>query len=136
MKPQRIVETVEVVRWSCQNPDHKHRSESAALTCIAKAAIPKRVNREWTPALKRSVFSHVANGGTWAQAGSMAGVTAMRVRAVIHKMMRQMHHPSHLTEPMPDHDYRSVEDFRAHREFWLRRLDALHPPEAAKRVDV
>lgn len=36
--------------------------------------------------------------------------------------------PTRLDEPKPPHNHWKLEQVREHRDFWLRRLDKMHPP--------
>lgn len=122
--------TVEIRFWCCGNPKHHHKTEAIAAACVEKAGRPKRKNTEWTDDLKRRVFLHVLHGGSWSGAAAIAGISPERARQVVHKMTRQMMHPSRLDEAYPPHTSYYIDEMRAHRDFWARRLDKFLPLDA------
>jgi hypothetical protein len=77
---------------------------------------------KWTPELCVRAFVLVLDGGTWKQAGAIAGVSGPRVAQVVNKLCRQLWHPSMLTEPAPAYCDSSLYAMREHREFWMRQL--------------
>ena len=118
MNSRQITEsqTIAVSYWSCFNGKHRHKTQAIANACIAKALKPKRVTVAWTPALRREVFMSVLDGGSYADAAKLLGLTRTRVRQVVLKMARLMWLPE-------GGDRHRIESLRENRSFWLRRLD-------------
>ena len=78
------------------------------------------------------LFAAVIGGMTLKAAADSAGVTPERVRQIIFKLQRRMMSPERMDEPVPDGNWRSLVDLRAHSVFWLRRLKMLRAEHGSR----
>ena len=85
---------------------------------------PKKLTEE-RRALSIQAMREVLHGAKWKEAGEIIGVGAEQCKNIVHKVMRMSLHPSRMTSPFPEHNYRHVVEARKNRDFWLDRADTM-----------
>lgn len=88
MNTEKRTKMVELIYWTCENPDHNHSSQRVAEACIAKANKPKHVTNVWTFELYRSALARYEAGETLTALGKEFGVSCARMRQVVNKATR------------------------------------------------
>jgi hypothetical protein len=125
MKPQKVIELVEVEYWTCNVPEHRHKTLAVAQACIAKKSSQKKPVRRWSVSEMADAFEAILDGATFKQVAEPHGITAGRMKQVIGKVRRMAMHPTMLKEGFPDHDYGSIFALRDNAAFWRNQLDKL-----------
>lgn len=91
MKPTRTIETVQVERWTCAHPEHRHRTKAVAAACIAKdarvAAFHAKTLR-WDDAAYAAILAKHRAGATYAEIGRELNRTRERIRQAVEKAKR------------------------------------------------
>lgn len=92
MKPERRLELVEVVYWSCPIRDHRHRTQEIAARCCAKEsrAEPGRPRNRWTHETLAAIGEWCAKGATVAQIAAEYGVTAEHMKGIVARWERHV----------------------------------------------
>ncbi len=84
MKPEKI--TIEVIRWSCSNPEHRHRTQEVAQRCIDTKSKPKRETNIWTKENLKSILADRRSGMTYKKIGEKwRGISAQQAACVVYR---------------------------------------------------
>lgn len=91
MKPKIKSELVRVEYWDCGNPDHRHKTEEVARSCIQKRkkqAANSTFKRKWTTESYASVLKQYRDGARQCDIARSVGISAERMRQVLAKAAR------------------------------------------------
>lgn len=124
MKTKKIVELVEVERWACNVPTHRHKTSAVAEACIAKRQCPKP-RRRWTMDEMIDAFEAVLDGATLKKAAQPYGISAVRIRDIVNKVRRKAMHPSFLNGGCDYRKYDGIPALRENAPFWKEQIAKL-----------
>jgi hypothetical protein len=80
-----------------------------------------------------ALLAAVLAGQTWRGAAASAGISTERVRQICRGLLRRLRQ-SAPAEAVPQHNPFAVAELRAHKDFWLRRLEDLHDDRPSLRT--
>lgn len=90
MKPERRLELLEVVYWTCPNPAHKHRTLAVAQACCRKPPIKLQYVNRWTHDALAEIGRKAEGGVSAADLAAQYGVTISRMNAILVKWRKHV----------------------------------------------
>lgn len=92
MTPERRIELLEVVYWSCPVPTHRHKTRDTAQACCAKEAraAPQRPKNRWTHETLAGIGERRAAGKSVAEIAAEYGVSEDHMRIIIARWERHV----------------------------------------------
>lgn len=133
-KPELKTRIVKVQYWDCGVPEHSHKTCEVAAECMQKRAErktqPSKAEKRarWLVAMRL-----VLDGQTYNDVGNHLGISANRVRQIVHKVRRMA---LWNCPDIPEHDYWNIRDIRKHKDFYLKRMEHLAARWSAEREEV